>query len=126
MVKSRHKTILQRIAKVGLHAAERKVGPRQRLHTTTAGGRLIFHVFGALAEFERAVIRERTQAGLAAARSRGKIGGRPRKMTENDVRAAKAMLADGDITVGEVAKRLNIAPSTLYKHLPAARTNSGA
>jgi DNA invertase Pin-like site-specific DNA recombinase len=108
---------------------QRGVGLRsltESIDTTTAGGRLIFHVFGALAEFERAVIRERTQAGLAAARSRGKIGGRPRKMTENDVRAAKAMLADGDITVGEVAKRLNIAPSTLYKHLPAARTNSGA
>ena len=108
---------------------QRGVGLRsltESIDTTTAGGRLIFHVFGALAEFERAVIRERTQAGLAAARSRGKIGGRPRKVTENDIRAAKAMLADGDITVSEVAKRLNIAPSTLYKYLPAARSNSGA
>ena len=109
---------------------ERSVGLRsltESIDTTTAGGRLIFHVFGALAEFERAVIRERTQAGLAAARSRGKIGGRPRKVTDSDIRAAKAMLADGGITVGEVAKRLSIAPSTLYKYLPAAKaTSAGA
>lgn len=107
---------------------QRGVGLRsltESIDTTTAGGRLIFHVFGALAEFERAVIRERTQAGLAAARSRGKIGGRPSKVTDSDIRAAKAMLADGEITVGEVAKRLNISPSTLYKHLPAARANAG-
>ena len=122
-------TSRMREEKIDAMLEQRGVGLRsltESIDTTTAGGRLIFHVFGALAEFERAVIRERTQAGLAAARSRGKIGGRPRKMTENDIRAAKAMLADGDITVGEVAKRLNIAPSTLYKHLPAARTNSGA
>ena len=105
---------------------KRGVGLRsltESIDTTTAGGRLIFHVFGALAEFERAVIRERTQAGLAAARSRGKIGGRPRKMTENDIRAAKALLADGDNTVAEVATRLNIAPSTHYKPMPAARSS---
>lgn len=96
----------------------------ESIDTTTAGGRLIFHVFGALAEFERAVIRERTRAGLDAARSRGKVGGRPRKLTDADIRAAKAMLADNTITVGEVARRLNVAPSTLYNHLPAARATS--
>lgn len=109
---------------------QRGVGLRsltEAIDTTTAGGRLIFHVFGALAEFERAVIRERTRAGLDAARSRGKIGGRPRKLTDADILAAKAMLADNRITVGEVARRLNVAPSTLYNHLPAARaTAAGA
>lgn len=109
---------------------QRGVGLRsltEAIDTTTAGGRLIFHVFGALAEFERAVIRERTRAGLDAARARGKIGGRPRKLTDADIRAAKAMLADGEITVGEVARRLKVAPSTLYNHLPAARaTAAGA
>lgn len=99
----------------------------ESIDTTTAGGRLIFHVFGALAEFERAVIRERTRAGLDAARSGGKVGGRPRKLTDADIRAAKAMLADNTITVGEVARRLKVAPSTLYNHLPAARaTAAGA
>lgn len=98
----------------------------ESIDTTTAGGRLIFHVFGALAEFERAVIRERTRAGLDAARSRGKIGGRPRKLTDADIRAAKAMLADNTITVGEVARRLNVAPSTLYNHLPAARSTAAS
>ena len=96
----------------------------ESIDTTTAGGRLIFHVFGALAEFERAVIRERTRAGLDAARARGKIGGRPRKLTDADIRAAKVMLADGEITVVEVARRLKVAPSTLYNHLPAARSTA--
>lgn len=106
---------------------QRGVGLRsltEAIDTTTAGGRLIFHVFGALAEFERAVIRERTRAGLDAARSRGKVGGRPRKLTDADIRAAKAMLADNTITVGEVARRLNVSPSTLYNHLPAARATA--
>jgi resolvase-like protein len=67
--------------------------------TTTAQGRLVFHMFGALAEFERSLIRERTQAGLAAARRAGRTGGRPPKLTDEDIEAAKAMLANPDISV---------------------------
>lgn len=93
----------------------------EAIDTTTAGGRLIFHVFGALAEFERSIIRERTRAGLDAARARGRKGGRPPKLRENDVRAARAMLADRSITVEEVARHLKVSPATLYRHLPAAR-----
>jgi len=91
------------------------------IDTTTAGGKLIFHIFGALAEFERALIRERTTAALASARARGKLGGRPRALKPADITAAKAMLRDPTITVDEVAKRLNIAPSTLYRHMPGGR-----
>jgi DNA invertase Pin-like site-specific DNA recombinase len=93
----------------------------EAIDTTTAGGKLVFHVFGALAEFERSIIRERTKAGLDAARARGKKGGRPPSMSGKDIAAAKALLADPDITVEEVAKRLNVAPSTLYRHLPGGR-----
>ncbi len=93
----------------------------EAIDTTTAGGKLVFHVFGALAEFERSIIRERTRAGLDAARARGRKGGRPPKLKESDLKAARAMLADKSITVEEVAKHLRVSPATLYRHLPAAR-----
>lgn len=96
----------------------------EAIDTTTAGGKLVFHIFGALAEFERTIIRERTCAGLDAAKSRGRLGGRPLKLTPQDVAAAKAMLADPSFTVGDVAKRLGVSPATLYRHLPAARAQA--
>jgi DNA invertase Pin-like site-specific DNA recombinase len=94
----------------------------EAIDTTTPGGKLIFHIFGALAEFERSIIRERTKAGLASARARGKLGGRPRAWNETDVAAAKALLRDPNITVEQAAKRLSVAPSTLYRHLPGGRS----
>src|SRR6202171_976930 len=94
----------------------------EALDTTTAQGRLVFHMFGALAEFERSLIRERTQAGLAAARRAGRTGGRPPKLTDEDIEAAKAMLANPDIGVTQIAHRLGVSPSTLYRYIPAART----
>ena len=94
----------------------------EAIDTTTAGGKLVFHIFGALAEFERAIIRERTRAGLEAARARGRQGGRPPKLTPQDLAAAKAMLADPSFTVADVARRLGVSPATLYRHLPAARS----
>jgi DNA invertase Pin-like site-specific DNA recombinase len=93
----------------------------EAIDTTTAGGRLIFHVFGALAEFERGVIRERTRAGLEAARARGRVGGRPPALSADDLAVAKALLRDPGITVEQAAKRLGVAPSTLYRHLPGGR-----
>jgi hypothetical protein len=75
-----------------------------------------------LAEFERSLIRERTQAGLAAARRAGRTGGRPPKLTDDDIEAAKAMLANPDIGVTQIAHRLGVSPATLYRYIPAART----
>ena len=93
----------------------------EAIDTTSAGGRLVFHVFGAMAEFERSIIRERTKAGLDAARARGRTGGRPPALSAKDVAIAKAMLTDPDITMNEVASRMKVAPSTLYRHLPGGR-----
>jgi DNA invertase Pin-like site-specific DNA recombinase len=76
----------------------------------------------ALAEFERSQIRERTQAGLAAARRAGRTGGRPPKLTDDDIEAAKALLANPDIGVTQIAHRLGVSPATLYRYIPAART----
>lgn len=93
----------------------------ESIDTTTAAGKLTFHIFGAMAEFERAIIRERTRAGLDAARARGRKGGRPSKLTDRDVAVAKAMLSDPTITVEEAARRLKVAASTLYRYLPGGR-----
>jgi DNA invertase Pin-like site-specific DNA recombinase len=70
----------------------------------------------------RSLIRERTQAGLAAARRAGRTGGRPPKLTDDDIEAAKAMLANPDIAVTQIANRLGVSPATLYRYIPAART----
>lgn len=93
----------------------------EAIDTTTAGGKLVFHIFGALAEFERSIIRERTRAGLEAARMRGRRGGRRPKLNDKDLHAARAMLAGGSLTVEEVAKQLGVSLATLYRYLPAAR-----
>jgi DNA invertase Pin-like site-specific DNA recombinase len=105
--------------------SEREIGLRsltEAIDTTSPGGRLVFHVFGALAEFERSIIRERTTAGLATARARGRVGGRPRALSESDLHIAQTLLQDGKLTVAQIAQRLGVAPSTLYKHLPRPRS----
>ena len=103
---------------------QRSIGFRsltEAVDTTTNGGRLVFHIFAALAEFERGIIRERTMAGLEAAKARGRTGGRPPAMNEADITAARAMLRANGIPVAEVAERLRVSPSTLYRHLPGGR-----
>lgn len=85
----------------------------ESVDTTSAGGRLIFHIFGALAEFERNLIRDRTVAGLAAARARGRKGGRKAKLTRSDVRKAAAMLLDPDMTKAEIARHFQVSRVTL-------------
>lgn len=85
----------------------------ESIDTTSAGGKLIFHVFAALAEFERNLIRERTVAGLAAARARGRKGGRKAKLGKADVRKAAAMLRDPLMTKTEVAKHFGVSRVTL-------------
>lgn len=96
--------------------SKRDVGFRsltESIDTTSSGGRLVFHIFGALAEFEHSLIRERTLAGLAAARARGRRGGRRPILSKQDVRKAAAMLADPDITKTEVAKHFGVSRVTL-------------
>lgn len=90
---------------------------QEKIDTTTPGGKLIFHVFGALAEFERELIRERTNAGLASARARGRLGGRPKAITARQIQMAKTMLADPKITIKEVCETLDVSKSTLYRYL---------
>jgi DNA invertase Pin-like site-specific DNA recombinase len=100
--------------------ADRGVGFRslqEAIDTTTPGGKLVFHVFAALAEFERDLIRERTSAGLAAARARGRHGGRPSVMTAHKLRAAQEMYRSGQYTVTAIATTLGISRASVYRHL---------
>ncbi|HTV46142.1 MAG TPA: recombinase family protein [Stellaceae bacterium] len=89
----------------------------EHLDTTTLGGRLVFHVFGAIAEFEKALIKERTTAGLAEARRRGRKGGRPLAFTPDDIIAARALMRAGDLPVRTIAKRMGVSLATLYRHV---------
>ncbi len=92
------------------------------IDTSSSGGMLVFHMLGAIAEFERALIRERTAAGLAEAKRKGKKGGRPRRLTEKDTAAAKALLADGSLTSKEVAARFGVSKATLYRYLDSSHS----
>lgn len=92
----------------------------EAIDTTTASGRLVFHVMGALGEFERNLIRERTRAGLDAARARGRLGGRPPALNDDDLRAVQALLRDPEITIQDAAAPWCVGGDALP--LPAWRT----
>jgi DNA invertase Pin-like site-specific DNA recombinase len=100
--------------------ANRNIGLKslqESIDTTTSGGTLVFHIFGALAEFERTLIRERTKAGLDAARVRGRKGGRPIKCDATKLDMARQQLKAPNASIKDICKALNISKATLYRHL---------
>ncbi|MET9403601.1 recombinase family protein [Kitasatospora sp. NPDC002965] len=108
------------IAMVG-ELCKREIGftsLHERLDTTPPGGRLVFHVFAALAEFIRELIVSGTREGLAAARARGKVGGRPTVVNADIIRAARDMLPNPEHSITSIAKLLGVSPGTLYNHIP--------
>ena len=108
---------------------KRKIGFRslqENIDTTTSGGKLIFHIFGALAEFERNLIRERTHAGLQAARARGRQGGRRHKLTAQQVEIGRSLAADPKRSVISICKHLGISRPTYYRYIcPNASKREG-
>ena len=90
---------------------------KESIDTTTNGGRLIFHIFGALAEFERGIIQERTKAGLNAARARGRLGGRPRKMNKEKIELAQTLYDSRTMTIQKICKQLRISKGTFYRYI---------
>jgi len=97
-----------------------KIGFRsltENIDSTTSSGKLIFHIFGALAEFERDIIRERTRAGLIAARAKGRLGGRPRALDQKRAEMAKQLFRDKNNSINKISKTLNISRATLYRYL---------
>jgi DNA invertase Pin-like site-specific DNA recombinase len=96
---------------------------QENIDTTTSGGKLVFHIFGALAEFERDIIRERTNAGLTAARARGRLGGRPKAKSLNTpkkVAMAQRLYNDKNNTIDEICRTLNVSRATLYRYIKVA------
>ena len=89
----------------------------EHINTTTPSGKLTFHLFAALAEFERDLLRQRVTAGLHAARQRGRVGGRPKALTADDLKKARALLRSGEYTKVEVAKELKVSRHTLWRAL---------
>src|SRR5512144_113668 len=102
--------------------ADRGIGFKsitESIDTTTSGGKLVFHIFGALAEFERDIIKERTQAGLNAARARGRKGGRPKALTPKKAQQALTLYNAKNHTIDEICRTLNISRATLYRYIKA-------
>src|SRR3954451_15130337 len=100
--------------------SQRGVGFRslqEQIDTTTSGCKLVFHVFGALAEFERDLIRDRTHAGLAAARARGRLFGRPKALSPQQVKQLQTLAKDERTTVGGICRTLGISRATFYRYL---------
>src|SRR4029079_18564896 len=112
---------LRHLIEVVAQLAERGVGFKsltEQIDTTTPGGKLIFHIFGSLAEFERDLIRERTHAGLAAARARGRLGGRPKKLTDGkQLELARTLYDGGQTNIDTICRTLGISRATLYRAL---------
>jgi DNA invertase Pin-like site-specific DNA recombinase len=114
---------LRHLIEIVTTLSEKKIGFRsvtENIDTTTSGGKLIFHVFGALAEFERDLIRERTQAGLAAARARGRCGGRPKVAaldTQRKVVIAQELYKDKKNSIADICQTLHVSRSTLYRYI---------
>lgn len=90
---------------------------QESIDTTTSGGKLVFHIFGALAEFEREIIRERTQAGLQAARARGKTGGRPKALSKSKAEMARQLYQDKAHSINEICQTLGISRMTFYRYV---------
>jgi DNA invertase Pin-like site-specific DNA recombinase len=95
----------------------------ENINTTTPSGKLTFHIFAALAEFERDILRQRVNAGLKAARRRGRVGGRPKALGEADLKKARALLRSGDYTKVQVAKELAVSRHTLWRALAQEATS---
>src|SRR3954451_631933 len=94
----------------------------ESINTTTSGGKLVFHIFGALAEFEREIIRERTKAGLQAARTRGRNGGRPKALTEKQVGLLNSLAADPNNSIDDICRTLGISRTTYYRYVNVGET----
>lgn len=106
---------------------QRKVGVKsltESMDTTTSGGKLVFHIFGALAEFERNIIRERTNAGLAAARARGRKGGRPPALDEKKREVAIKLYSEKEHTIKEICQVMGISKPTLYSYIRKAEESA--
>lgn len=111
---------LQHLITVISELNHRKIGFKtltEAIDTTTPSGRLVLHIFAALAEFERSLIQQRTRAGLEAAKLRGRTGGRPHKLTESQSKIAEQLFLERNLSVNEIAQSLGVSRSSIYRNL---------
>jgi len=121
---SRAARSVRHLIEIGDTLRERGIGlisVTEAIDTGSPAGRLVYTILSGLAAMEVELLRERTAHGLQAARARGRIGGRPRVLDETKLTVARTLLADGSLTVGEIAKQVGCGPATLYRHLGAGR-----
>ncbi len=95
---------------------------QENIDTTSTGGKLIFHIFSSIAEFERDIIRDRTRAGLSSARARGRVGGRPKGMDEKKIALAKKLRQDHSLSIDDICKTLGVKRTTYYKYTKEEKT----
>jgi DNA invertase Pin-like site-specific DNA recombinase len=95
---------------------------KEAIDTSSSVGKLIFHIFAALADFERGIIVERTMAGLTAARARGRLGGRPKKLTADKIRLVTALLKDNSYSIKDIAGQIGVSASTLYQFIGSLKS----
>lgn len=110
------KDLIQRVEELKARGVEFR-SLHENIDTASPSGKLQFHIFSALAEFERELIRERTMAGLKAARARGKLGGRRRSMTAEKVKLAARLMQDPAVSVDEICRTLRVSRATLYRYV---------
>lgn len=99
---------------------EREIGLKiitQQLDTTTSSGMLFFYIMGALAEFEKSLIQERTRAGILASRARGRLGGRPKALDKKQIAVAESLYADGKTSISQICKTLGVSRATFYRNI---------
>jgi DNA invertase Pin-like site-specific DNA recombinase len=116
---------IRHLLALGEELNQRQIGLRsltEAVDTTTAQGRFLFSILAAMNQMEVELLRERTKAGLLAARNRGRIGGRPRSLDATKLAIAKTLLANPDLTVSDIAAQVGVTPSTLYRALPGGRS----
>ena len=104
-------TIVNQLQEIGCEL----VSIKESIDTSTTAGKLTFHLFASLAEFERELIRERTQAGLSSARARGRLGGRPEKLTDNEKQMIRQLMSDRHSSATNIAKQFGVSRATIYK-----------
>ena len=95
---------------------------QENIDTTSTGGKLIFHIFSSIAEFERDIIRDRTRAGLSSARARGRVGGRPKGMDDKKIALAKKLRQDHSLSIHDICKTLGVKRTTYYKYTKEEKT----
>jgi DNA invertase Pin-like site-specific DNA recombinase len=120
---------IRNLIEIGDELQRRRIGLKsltEAIDTTTPAGRFLYVCLGALGQLEVDLLRERTVAGLRAARARGRVGGRPKALDATKVSVIKALMAQGVLTVDEIAEQVGVATSTIYRHLPGGRGGMAA